>query len=441
MKPSAGKLTSIMIWTLSTALLSACTVQTGDNTAPAPAVDNKPTTNSQGKTVVTWLQWWKTEVGEKPLLDLEKAFEAKHPDIDLVIEDLPFGQVRDKIMTLHAGGNVPDVITTGSPWVAEFAAQGITTPLDDYYNKMPEDFRTSNDGPYWSTWKGKHYALGFITGNIALFYNKKLLSAANVKVPTTWDEYREASLKLADPSKNKFAFTGNMAAEPPATINTEVWPFILQAGGQLVGDGKALFNTKEGVEALEYYKALIKTHKVATPGELSAGEKEKRANFSAENTAFMFDGPWGIAIQKTANPKLEFGVAPMPKGKTGGTIAGGTAIGMTAKGKNKDAAWKFMVFMMEPETQINWAKATNNFPHNKKALKDDFIQKDPLLKVFADQAEQLKPINPDLQMPESSNMRKILITEVQNYLMDKKSAQQALDDAAAGWNKVFEKYK
>jgi multiple sugar transport system substrate-binding protein len=155
----------------------------------------------------------------------------------------------------------------------------------------------------------------------------------------------------------------------------------------------------------------------------------------------MFDGPWGIAIQKTANPNLDFGVAPMPKGAIGATIAGGAAIGMLSKSKNKDAAWKVLTYMMEPSTQIAWAKATNNFPHNQIALQDDYIQKNPLLKVFADQNATLKPVNPDLQLPESTVMRKIMINEIQNYLTDKKTAQQALDDAAAGWNTVFDKYK
>ncbi|WP_240415235.1 ABC transporter substrate-binding protein [Paenibacillus periandrae] len=424
-----------------TFILSACSAPSGvvNNNNPAPSTGAAGV--SKAKTKVTWLQYWKSEVGEKPLNDLKAGFEAKNPDIELDIQDMPFSQMHDKLVTLHAAGNVPDLILLTSPWVAEFAASGITEPLDTYYNAMPKEFQTSNEGPYWSPWKGKHYGMGFITGNTALFYNKKKLAEANLTPPTTWDEYRSASIKLADASKNKFAFTGNMASEPPSTINTELWPFILQAGGKLTENNKAVFNSPEGVKALEFYKGLIKTDKVATPGELSAGEKEKRSNFSAENTAFMFDGPWGIAIQKTANPNLDFGVVPMPKGAVGATIAGGGAIGMMSKSKNKDAAWKVMTYMMEPSTQIAWAKATNNFPHNKTALKDDYIQKNPLLKVFADQNESLKPINPDLQLPESTVMRKIMINEIQNYLTDKKTAQQALDDAATGWNAVFDKYK
>ncbi|QNF30187.1 extracellular solute-binding protein [Metabacillus elymi] len=265
--------------------------------------------------------------------------------------------------------------------------------------------------------------------------------ATNVKPPTTWDEYLKASIALTDSSKNQYALTGNIASEPASTINTEVWPLIYQAGGTLIEDGKAAFNSSEGVKALEFYKSMIKDHKVATPGELSATEQDKRANFSAENTAFMFDGPWGIGIQQSANPDLDFGIIPMVKGETTGTIAGGGALAITTNSKNKDAAWKFIEYMVQPDIQEAWAKSANQLPHNKAALDADFIQNDPLLKVFAEQSIEVNPINPDLQMPESTNMRKIMINEVQSYLMGDKTAQEALDDSAAGWNEVFDKYK
>lgn len=415
-------------------LVTACTAP-----AAPQGGQSQSGTNKEGKTVITWLQWWKSDVGEAPLNGLKQAFEAKHPDIVVEIQDMPFAQVHDKLIALHTAGNTPDVLTISSPWVAEFAIAGISEPLDDYFNAMPADFQENAKGPLWTPWQGKRYSIGFFTGNVALFYNKKKLAEAGLQPPKTWDDYLKASVALSDPGKNKYAVTGNIGAEPPSTVTYEVWPLILQAGGKLIENNKAVFNSDAGVKALEYYKSLIKTHKVATPGELSAGEKEKRANFSSENTAFMLEGPWGISIQRKANPNLDFGVVPLPVDAAAGTIAGGTSVGIAAKSKNKDAAWKFVSFLAGHEAQVMWAKSTNNFPHNKKALQDPFIQDDPMLKVFADQFT-INPINPDLQMPQSNEMRKLFVTEVQNFLTDKKTARQALDDAAKAWNDIFSRY-
>lgn len=97
----------------------------------APATTNKENNQkAEGKaegekTVVTWLQWWKTEAGEEPLNELVAAFEAKHPNIKIDVQDLPFAQVHDKIVTLNSSGNTPDVIAISSPWVTEFAITGL----------------------------------------------------------------------------------------------------------------------------------------------------------------------------------------------------------------------------------------------------------------------------------------------------------------------------
>jgi len=40
-------------------------------------------------------------------------------------------------------------------------------------------------------------------------------------------------------------------------------------------------------------------------------------------------------------------------------------------------------------------------------------------------------------MPNAVQMNKIMTTEVQNVVQAKKTAKQALDDAAAEWNKVL----
>jgi multiple sugar transport system substrate-binding protein len=40
-------------------------------------------------------------------------------------------------------------------------------------------------------------------------------------------------------------------------------------------------------------------------------------------------------------------------------------------------------------------------------------------------------------MPNAVQMNKIMTTEIQNTVQGKKSAKQALDDAAAEWNKIL----
>ncbi|WP_082191146.1 ABC transporter substrate-binding protein [Peribacillus loiseleuriae] len=419
-------------------LLTACgPPSTGNKVNNDVNQNNTPGKN--GKVQIHWLQHWVNEQGPDKINKVKAAFEAENPDIELIIDDLPFAQEHDKILSLDLAGTPPDIITTSGAWLTEFAEAGIIDPIDDYVAQLPEDYQNAIEGPMMQPYKGHLYGMPITNGNMALFYNKKLLKDAGVDVPETWDEFLEASIKLTDKSKNQYALTGNLAAEPPTVISYEVFPFILQAGGKILENNRAVFNSPEGVKALNYLKDLIKTEKVTTPGELSAGEKEKRANFSAGNVAFMFEGPWGVAIQKKLNPDLDFGVAPLPKGEQTGTIAQGSVLSLSAKGKNKEASWEFIEFMGSEEGQLLWDQATNFFPYNKETMNNDFFKKDPYLSVFVNEFETFDRVEViDHYLPNAVDLRKRFTVEIQNFINGKKSAQEALDDAANYWNKAFE---
>jgi len=139
---------------------------------------------------------------------------------------------------------------------------------------------------------------------------------------------------------------------------------------------------------------------------------------------------------------LDFGVAPLPKGEQTGTIAQGSVLALSSKGKNKDAAWKFIEFMGSKEGQLLWDKATNFFPYNKDTMNDKFFQEDPYLKVFVDEFDSFDRVEViDHYLPDATDLRKEFTIEIQNFISGKKTAKQALDDSAAYWNAAFEKNK
>ncbi len=393
------------------------------------------------KVQIHWLLHWITEQGPDKINEVKRAFEAQNPDIELIFDNIPFVQMHDKVLTLSMAGMAPDIVTVSGAWVTEFANQGIIVPLDDYISALPKDYTDALAGPAMLPWKGHLYGIPVTNGNIGLYYNTQILADAGVEPPTTWDELVAACIKVNNPSEGVYALTGNIASEPPTTINYEVFPLIMQAGGKILDGSKAAFNSPEGVKAITFLKDLMKTYKVMTPGELNAGEKEKRANFSAGNVAFMFEGPWGVGIQQKANPDLKFGVVPLPVGEVSGNIVLGSVLGITKDSKNKDAAFKFLEFMGSAEGQLLWDKATGFFPYNKVTMQDSYFQNDPYLKVFADQqinTENMQVI--DNYLPQAVDLKRQFTIEIQNFLTDKKTAQQALDDAAAYWDAEFAKY-
>jgi ABC-type glycerol-3-phosphate transport system substrate-binding protein len=422
-------------------VLAACSPpSTANNSQDEGSEDATEEKTEDGKTQITWLQHWVNEQGPDKINEVKAAFEEKHPDIELIIEDIPFAQEHDKILSLDLAGNPPDVITPSGAWLIEFAEAGIIEPIDDYLATMSEEQQKQLEGPMLQPYNGHIYGVPVTNGNMAMFYNKALLEEAGVEVPTTWEEFVDVSIKLTDTDNNRYALTGNLAVEPPTVISYEVIPFMLQAGAKMLEDGKAVFNSPEGVEGLEFLNALLNDHEVMTPGAFNAGEKEKRANFSAGNVAFMFEGPWGVNIQKNLNPDLDFGVAPLPEGVQSGTVAQGSVLSITKKSDKKEAAWKFLEFMSSAEGQLLWDQATGFFPYNSKTMEDPFFSEDPYLSVFVDTFKNSNRVEViDHYLPNANDLRKQFTIEVQNYLSGKKSAQEALDDAAAYWNEALGK--
>jgi multiple sugar transport system substrate-binding protein len=374
---------------------------------------------------VRWSQWKGTEVGEKFMAELKAAFEKDHPDITLVPVDAPFTGFHDRAIVQHQAGNLADVLLVQVDWVAEFADLGMLEPLDDLIAKEPPEFFNNIASAFHQKWRGKQYYLPIESGAVALFYNTDLFKAAGLsEPPKTWDEFAEMARKLTNPEKRQFAITATLQSEPPTNMTYDIYPLI-----------------PEGVAAIEWYAGLINNDKVSVPGVLSNGEKEKRANFASGNVAMMFEGPWGIAIQRQLNPNLNYKIAPLPEGKTTGTMVRGSLNTVTTQAKDKDAAWTFVKWMSGPKGMALWSKGTGALPARTDVMNEDWFKEKTEFAAFVTQINRANAQSPFLVMPNAVQMNKIMTTEVQNVVQGKKTAKQALDDAAAEWNKIFDAVK
>lgn len=395
---------------------------------------------AQAQTEVRWAQWKGTEVGQEFMAELEAAFEAKHPDIDLVTVDSPFTGFHDRAIVLHQADRLPDVLMIQVDWVAEFADLGMIEPLDDLIAKEPEVFFANIPQTFHQTWRGKQYYLPLESGAVALYYNTDLFDAAGIDgPPATWDEYAESARKLTDPAVLQFAVTGTLQTEPPTNMTYEIYPLLLQAGATIIDPetNRAAFNSPEGVAAVEWYVERINKDKISVPGVLSNGEREKRANFASGNVAMMFEGPWGISIQKQLNPELNYNIAPLPTGVTDGTMVRGSLNTITTQSENKDAAWTFLSWLSGPEGIEMWAKGTGAFPARTDVSSQDWFKERELFQAFVTQMDRPNAQSPFLVMPNAVQMNKIMTTEIQNVVQGTKTAQQGLDDAAAEWNEIL----
>ena len=120
--------------------------------------------------------WWK---------QFEADFEAAHENIDLVVDVVSWNDIYTKVNTRIGNDDAPDILNIDV--FADYQSEGLLLPAQDYiseetYAKFYESFLEQSvvDGTVW--------AVPDLASARAMYYNKDILDAAGVAVPTTWDE-------------------------------------------------------------------------------------------------------------------------------------------------------------------------------------------------------------------------------------------------------------
>lgn len=361
-----------------------------------------------------------------------KDFNASQDEVMVEPRVLPFAQLQSELIRAIATGDVPDLVTLDNPVVASFAAQGGLEDLTDMVaasdSISPEDYV---DGPWQSNvWRDHIYGVPRDANTIAVYYNVDMFKAAGLdpeNPPSTWSELADAAKTLTDRDAgvHGIAFSAVQTDEGPFQ-----WlPFVYQAGGDL-----SEINSPEAVEALQYWVDFVEAGS-ASQDVVNMRQYEAANTFMAGNSAMAISGPWELP-RIEAEADFEWSVALLPV-KDGVDIKasslGGFDWAIPAGAEHKEAAFKFIEYMARPDVLENgWN--TGRLPPRK-----DVEVPDPRWpEAFATYNEQLQSAIPRGPHPRWPDISKALQVAIQQALTGRKSAQEALDEAAATIDPILE---
>jgi multiple sugar transport system substrate-binding protein len=274
------------------------------------------------------------------------------------------------------------VASVDSAWMSGLAASDVLLAIDQQFAPIKDQFfpGPTQTGAYL----GKQYAVPWYTNNVGLFWNKKLFQAAGLSAaPATWQELVDFGKKLT--SGDKY---GLMLGSKG--FGSYLWfPFAWQNGATLISaDGKtAEFDSPQGQEAWQFYADLYLTQKIVPEDIKSATNSWDQlfAPFIQERVAMMMTGDFGIKPVQTGNPNLEFGIAPLPRGKEAATVIGGYDLAIAKTSKAPDAAWEFIRWLTAQE-QEGILEQYARIPARQTVLGTAYAKQDPLIQVFIDQS-------------------------------------------------------
>ena len=187
--------------------------------------------------------WW---------VGFEKDFEEANEDIDLVVEVVSWNDIYTVVNTRIANGEAPDILNIDV--FADYQADDLLLPAQDYvseetYAKMYPAFLDQSvvDGTVW--------AVPDLASARALYYNKDILDAAGVEVPTTFEELTAACEALKAYNADIYPWGIDMTTdEGQAAFAYYSWN---NGGGFVDDEGNWTLNCKENVEAVEYEIGLV----------------------------------------------------------------------------------------------------------------------------------------------------------------------------------------
>ncbi|WP_241655868.1 sugar ABC transporter substrate-binding protein [Halobacillus litoralis] len=329
--------------------------------------------------------WAMGEEG-KMLQDFSKKFEEEHSDLTVDVQAIPWDTAHDKLLTAVASGDGPDVVQLGTTWVPEFAEAGALLDLSEYMEDHP-NFAKENyfDGSVSTMEHGDEVVgIPWYVDTRVLYYRKDLLKEAGYEeAPKTWDELKDAASKLADRGEGSYGLDIDR--------NDQITPFIFawQNGYEAdLEEGELNFDTPEFKEAIKYYTSYFDEGISQT----QQGKDIVEA-FKEGSKPMFFSGPWMINIINDQAPDLEgkWATAVMPSKETNTSSMGGSNLSVFESADNVEGALKYISFMTEVDTQMDWLEESNTLPSRTEAWEDSRMQEDPMYATFGKQLENTKP--------------------------------------------------
>jgi multiple sugar transport system substrate-binding protein len=337
----------------------APTTAAAATTAPAPTTAAAASTAKVKIRATVWISQPEQDALDQMVLEYQKT----HPNVEVEWINITGGGLygRDKLQTMLAGGDAPDMMMLNTGQFEGLASRGVLRAVDDLVEQDKLDL-----GVYWPQgidgvkYGGKMYGLPRDLSDVILYYNKDLFDAAGVAYPNdnwTWNDMRDAAKKLTldkggTGKTNQWGFgVGNY---------TWTWTgFVWGNGGEVLSPDRksCLLDQPQSTEAMRYYFGLLSDDKVSPPPGALPEQASVLDYFTTQSIAMGLYGPWFRPTLVNAANQFHWDVAQPPKSPTTGqrgSVVYTDEWGIYSGSKIARETWDFMKFLTGKDGQTKW---------------------------------------------------------------------------------------
>ena len=348
------KLKKILPLAISLSLMAGCS---GKKQSATP-------TNEEIKNPVE-ITFWHAMNGdqEKSLQGLVDNFQKENPNIKVILQNQSsYPDLQQKITATTASPKDLPTMTQAYPdWLLNAIDENLVLDLKPYienetlkfdnYDDIVKGFREA------STLDGKIYGIPFNKSTEVLWYNKTLFDKLNLKVPKTYEEFKD----VAEDIKEK----ANIVGGGFDSLSNYYTTYLKNEG--VTFDSKLDPTSDKSEKAVDYYLDGVKKGYFRIAGT----DKYLSAPFGNETIAmFVGSNASETFVKQGVNNKFEIGVAPYPAKEV---MQQGTDLFVfnSATAEQKTAAYEFLKFLTTKDNQITWATQTGYIPVRESAINSD----------------------------------------------------------------------
>ncbi len=331
--------------------------------------------------LVIWADDTRTPVIEP----LAEAFGDEN-GVSVAVQEVNFGDIRDRLQTAGPAGEGPDVIIGAHDWLGQLVTSGLLAPVD-----LPNAGDFSPVAIEAMSYEGQLYGVPYAIENIALIRNVDLVPDA----PASMEELEQVALDLVA--------AGDV--EVPLAIQNDPgdpfhnFPLYTAAGGYLFGlNADGSYNAEDlGIDSDGGLAAGSQFQAWAESGLLTASLSYDVMieSFGQGNAPFAITGPWAVsdADRGFKATGVNYVVEPIPAlgGTTAAPFVGVQGFMVSANAENPLFAQTFITEVMSTEeAQTGLFEAGGRPPAHTAAF--DAAASDPDIQGFGEAGANGQPL-------------------------------------------------
>lgn len=383
---------------------------------------------AEDKTVVTfWTPYAEGDWAGDFLAKVIKDFNAANPGIEVEAQSFTdYATIVESLQRAVAADDLPSVACIGYGYDRYVMNSGKAYPFDRYLEKsFFSDFLGQGLEP--TTFNDRVYGVPFSFSVPVVFYHSDLFEKAGLnpnQFPKTWSEFMDVAQTLHD----KLGIYG------AAFALDDPWAFeclLNSQGGFYYNEETKELGINNGAA-----KALLSdwAYGAKTGAFLyNADFFETLMSFGAEEVGMFVVSSYGTVTYRDSDPRILS--APIPTGTAADEIKapiGGNAIYLFGNNeKERQAASKFIAYLTS-EVATDWAENSGYLPTRKSSIEEmgDFLKNFKNYQVALDQVDHVvaQTYWPERHVLE---INQYIMNAIEAAMLGKKSASQALDEAAA----------